>query len=142
MDKTVSLEELGFAIAEIVNSYCKELKDEIDKTVELTARETLEEVKQKAPVYTYRYRGRRTPGKYKRNIKLTKEYNIFGNRSYIVHVGGRQYGLAHLLEDGHLLQNGRRTKPQKHWKPAEENAQRKLYSRVDNVIQRLWRICN
>lgn len=127
MTKNVRLDELGDAIVDIVGEYTRDVKEGLNKTTDEYGKELLKQTKTKAPVRT---------GRYKRHLAVKKERNIFGDAVSTVYVRKPHYRLAHLLEKGHALPQGGRTKPQPHFKPSLDEIKPKYVKEIKEVIEK------
>lgn len=122
----VDLSDLGDIISETIHEYSDSVKEAIDDSVSETAKEVRDMVKEKAPVRT---------GRYKKSIAIRREEEVFGNKRRRVYARSPHYRLTHLLEKGHALRNGGRTRAFKHWEPAEEYATKTHTERVIKAIE-------
>ena len=74
-------------------------------------------------------------GKYAKSWGVTREDSSFGeNAKYIIH-NKKHYRVAHLLEHGHVMANGKRTKAIPHIKPVEEQVIREYEKKVREAIE-------
>ena len=112
--------DLANEIAKALAEYSSEIEDEVDLIAEDVASEAVDELKATSPK---RY------GKYAGNWRLKK--NAKG--SYVVHNAAPTYRLTHLLENSHLLRNGRRSKAQPHIKPVEEKVKENFEKRIKEL---------
>lgn len=126
MSKNIRIDEVGDMIIDIVGDYTKQVKEGLNETTEHYGKELLKVTKSKAPVRT---------GTYKRHLAVKKEKNMFGDVKSTVYVKDPHYRLAHLLEKGHALPQGGRTKPQPHFKPAKEEVKSKYIRDIKDVIE-------
>lgn len=98
-----------------LNRILREHVDDIDSNLEEIAQEigkkTVERLKVSSP---------KKSGKYAKGWKMTI-VNKAG-RAQEVTIHNKVYQLTHLLENGHALKNGGRTRAFKHIEPAEEQA--------------------
>ena len=76
-------------------------------------------------------------GKYAKSWGVTREDSSFGeNAKYIIH-NKKHYRVAHLLEHGHVMANGKRTKAIPHIKPVEEQGIREYEKKFKNVVDKV-----
>ena len=107
-------------IARILSQYTDEVIEDIEEAKEVTAKETVAELKKTSPKNTGAYRKGWTKKKVKGAI--------------VIH--NKKYQLTHLLEFGHAKVNGGRVEGKPHIKPAEEKAIENYIKRVEKVIKR------
>lgn len=120
----ISIDNLAEAINQEVNRYGKEIKTETRKIIQEAGKAALEETKAHAPVKT---------GKYRDSLKVTYNPKEAGtatggeNAGYaLVYASDGQYRLTHLLENGHPMPQGGRSRAIPHWKYGEAAAEQKL----------------
>ena len=104
MDSNQFVQEINRQLA----MYANLVDEEIDEVARKVAEESVQKLKQTSPV------GK--TGKYAKGWKVKKQ-----NGAYIIH-NATSYQLTHLLEHGHALRNGGRSKAMPHIKPVEEQA--------------------
>ena len=102
--KTVSVDEMGNAIAKEFEQYADLTADEVKKIVEEVADEVKEKIQKEAPVDT---------GAYRKSWTVTQTKKSALGAEYTVHSKDR-YRLTHLLEFGHAKRGGGRTKAMPH----------------------------
>lgn len=102
--KTVSIDEMGNAIAKEFEQYVDLTADEVKKIVAEVAEDVKEKIQKEAPVDT---------GAYKKSWMVTQTKNSSLGAEYTVH-SKKKYRLTHLLEFGHAKRGGGRTKAQPH----------------------------
>lgn len=100
------------AIRAITKEYGEQAKQALEESAEEVADETANELKSTSPKKT---------GRYAKGWKVKKELGASGKAKFTVH-NTSMPSLTHLLERGHGLRSGGRTKALPHIKPAEENA--------------------
>lgn len=120
------LEDLGSLIADSIAEYGQDVKEGIDRQTVHVGEATIGKVRNDAPERS---------GAYKKAIKLKTERQLLGNKKVTIYVGKPHYRLTHLLENGHALQNGGRTRAFPHWKPAEDFAVKEFTEGVTKVIE-------
>lgn len=104
--------DISKAIREITKEYGDQAKEALEESAEAVAKETVAELKVTSPNKT---------GKYAKGWRVKRELTAAGSPRLIVHNKARP-SLTHLLEKGHPLRGGGRTRAFPHIKPAEENA--------------------
>lgn len=105
--------------------YANEVTDDVKESVKYVAKETVREVKRQSPVRS---------GAYKKSWGQTKVYEGPGGIRITIH-NKKHYRLTHLLENGHALRNGGRTRAFPHIEPAEKFAERELQREVELKIK-------
>lgn len=93
-------------LSEILQGYSNQVSKELEDLAQETAKETVAKLRETSPKKT---------GKYSKGWKVS-ETKIGPRKSFIIHNKDGQ--LTHLLENGHSLKNGGRTKEFKHIEPA------------------------
>lgn len=133
MAKKVTPEQLGDAIAEILEGYGEDLTADCNRAAAEVAKYGSQELKDKAAEAGIGGR------KYKNSFRWQLlEETPFGN---IYVIKSTQYRIAHLLEHGHLIVShgkytGRRTRAFRHWSDVEQDTERKLVAAVTDAINK------
>ena len=120
-----SMNNLSTEIEKILHEELEKSRDAIEKAAEKVAQQTVDRLKQTSPKKT---------GKYARAWRKKATPLIRGKASYIVHNTRGQ--LTHLLEKGHALKSGGRTRAFPHIKPAEEEAIKNFERELIDLIER------
>jgi bacteriophage HK97-gp10 putative tail-component len=115
--------ELSNEINRMLSGYVAGVSEEIEKAAKDVANEAKKEIEYDSPHLT---------GTYERSWKVKKKSKR-GKPLYIIH--NLEYQLTHLLEHGHALRNGGRTRAFPHIAPAEERAIREYLDRVKGAIE-------
>ena len=123
------LTDLDKTVNEILTDYANDLTEGVRQAVKTVANNAKEETKAASPV---RDRGRRR-GRYRRGWTVRTEDTRLSSTS-IIH-NRTDYQLTHLLEKGHALRGGGRSKAIPHIGPAEEKAIRELEKAVQILAQ-------
>ena len=118
----IPVEELSGEIEKELNAYAEGCTDVVKKSVKDTASDIKKDIEAKAPVGA--------TGKYAKSWRTKKTTETGSSVSYVVHANKDGYRLAHLLEFGHALRNGGRSKAFPHIKPAEESGKKELEERI------------
>lgn len=113
MANIIEIDELSNEIANILSSY----NEDVEKTVEDELKRTAQELKQDIENNPNIPVSSKGTNHYKKQFAIKKN----GYGGYILY--NRKYQLTHLLEYGHDLPNGKRTRAFPHWKQADEKAQ-------------------
>lgn len=111
MNKTITIDQLGKAIQEIVDDYSEDATNVVEKTLPEIGKKAVKEVKSKSPKRT---------GSYKKGWKMKVEKGRLSTQ--IVVYNKTRYQLTHLLEKGHANRGGGRTEGIPHIEPTEKNA--------------------
>lgn len=119
----VTADELESVIGDYLTEYSQEVKDKVKKLTEEVSEEAIEELKSTSPKTSSK-----KSGKYARAWKGKKE----GNKIIIHNTKGQ---LTHLLERGHALWQGGRTRAFPHIKPVEQKIIKKYEEGVKKAIE-------
>lgn len=111
--------DLANEVARLLRAYTDEVEQDLNKVFDEVGREGVEMVTEASPV---RY------GKYKKGWNLKKEKN-----KRIIH-NATDWRRTHLLEKGHALVNGGRSKAYPHIKKAEEFVKEQVVKRVEERL--------
>ena len=125
MSRTVSIDEMADAINEGLKEYATLASIEVKKAVRKSAKTVKEQIQSGAPSRT---------GAYKGSWVATKQSESSQSFQMVVHSKNR-YQLAHLLEFGHALRKGGRTRAFPHIAPAEERAAQTLEREVEKALR-------
>lgn len=99
-------------IEQILEAETRMAREAIDEAAAKTAKATVAALKQTSP---------KRSGRYARSWKTKQQATSAGNKAHVVH-SEKHYRLTHLLEKGHALRQGGRTRAYPHIKQAEEQA--------------------
>lgn len=124
MDKKIPIEDLTKTIMEGLEEYVDLKSEEVKKACKKASTTVKKEIKANAPVNT---------GAYAKSWSVKNVKETSNSISLVVHSRNR-YQLAHLLEYGHALRNGGRSKAFPHIKKAEEKGTKQL---EDEIIRNL-----
>lgn len=122
--KTVSIDEMGNAIAKEFEEYVELATDDVMKICKEVADDCKEKIQEEAPVDT---------GRYKKSWDVTETEKKRMGVTYTVH-SKTQYRLTHLLEFGHAKRGGGRVKAQPHIAKGETLAIKELKEKVGNAL--------
>lgn len=116
-------------VTKILKDYSIEVNDDVLTVAKDVANEYVGKIQDVSPV---NQKNTKHKGRYKKGWKaqVTKEQNDIN----VVIYNKSDWQLTWLLENGHLLRNGNRTKPQVHIAPVNEDAQREFET---ELIKRL-----
>lgn len=117
---SIKVDDLVEAVRGELEEYAEEVTGDVKQAVKEVARATVKEVKAKSPAKT---------GNYKKGWGQVKVSETEG--SIVIAIRNKNYyWLTHLLENGHALKNGGRTRAFPHIKLAEDFAARELEKKV------------
>lgn len=138
MSVRISPETLSKEVQKMMTEYRERVGLTVHQTVEAVAQETKEAIKAAAPVGSGKRRRRRRRGTYRRSWSVKKTHEDANRSAYTVYAGGKEYTLAHLLENGHALRRGGRTIGQVgarvHIAPADKIAAENLIKRLGDAL--------
>ena len=120
----VSIDNFSDAVEEELNKYSKTSMDEVKEAVKSGAKTVKSEISAIAPVKT---------GKYSKSWAIK---TVIDNELYIsLTVYSKMYRLPHLLEHGHALRNGGRTRAFPHIAPAEKKGEEELVKNLESKLK-------
>ena len=123
MAKKVKPDQLGAAIAELLNAYHEGIIPKVNLCSEKAIKDLVKKTKATAPVVS---------GDFRKNIASKQgERKRFGERSFIWYVKKPFYRLTHLLVHGHETVNGGRTKPN----PFLEDALNEMLPEYEKAVE-------
>ena len=123
---SVSVERMADEIAKMLTEYEAAIVKNVDASGKAVADKGAKQLRQTSPKRT---------GKYAKSWGVSREDSSFGeNAKYIIH-NKKHYRVAHLLEHGHVMANGKRTKAIPHIKPVEEQVIREYEKKVREAIE-------
>ena len=120
-----TVSQMADVIMEGMEEYARLAAEDMKKAVRKAGAEAKKDIQAGAPVKTGEYKKSRT-------VKTTK--NTADAMEVVVHSRNR-YQLAHLLEFGHALRKGGRTRAFPHIAPAEERAAQILEQEVEKALR-------
>lgn len=115
MANVVSIDDLADIIAEELESYTEEVDGVMQDEIDALSKEVVKNLKNN-PIIP------EDTGEYKKSFYIKKEAQGKGYKRNRIASKKPHYRLTHLLEDGHLTSNGKRTRAFPHWKEAQELA--------------------
>ena len=118
--KTVSIDEMGNAIAKEFEDYVELSASKVKTVVKDVADDVKKKIQENAPVDT---------GGYRKSWEITQTSNSALGATYVVHA--KKYQLTHLLEYGHAKRGGGRTKAKPHIAKGETLAIAELKKAVE-----------
>ena len=120
-----TVSQMADVIMEGMEEYARLAAEDMKKAVKKAGAEVKKDIQAGAPVKTEAYKKSWT-------VKTTK--NTADAMEVVVHSRNR-YQLAHLLEFGHALRKGGRTRAFPHIAPAEERAAQTLEREVEKALR-------
>lgn len=113
------------AVEDVLGDYADEVTDGVKDAVKSVAKDTVREVRKRSLVDS---------GAYKKSWGQTTTRETPGGIVITIH-NRKHYRLTHLLENGHALVGGGRTRAQPHIAPAEKAAEKELLRQVQVKIK-------
>lgn len=125
MSNKVKIDQLSTEIVKGLQEYVDLSTQNMKKAVRKTANLVKKEISANAPERT---------GKYAKSwaTKKTEEVN---HRLVITVYSKKFYRLTHLLENGHVLRGGGRTRAEPHIKPAENHGEENLLDLIEKSMK-------
>ena len=125
---SISVNQLSEAISKELTLYNDKVIQGIKKEAKKSMDQLVKDTKATAPV------GKRQKH-YRDSIKSRKESEDNRSVSYIWYVGGSDYRLSHLLENGHALRNGGRVEGTHFIKNASDSIIEKYIQAIEEVVR-------
>lgn len=125
---STNIDGLADLIAEYMGKYTLAMTDEIKKDVDIVANEVNEEIKQNVTF-------EQPTGKYVKAFRIKTAFEDRFNKRKTWYVADPHYRLTHLLENGHALRNGGRSREFPHIKYGEELAQKRMEELAKEAIE-------
>jgi len=115
----ISVDNLADAIMEELLNYSEEVTEKVKNAADIVAKEVNEVIKAKVTF-------EEPTGKYVKAFRIKTTVNTKYNKTNTWHVTNGQYRLTHLLESGHALRGGGRTRSYPHIKFGQELAEKRM----------------
>ena len=122
---SIPIDQMLEVIGGLLDEYASGITDEVKDAVKDVAKDTVREVKKRSPVRT---------GAYQKSWGKTTVRETPSSIVISVH-NKKHYRLTHLLENGHALPGGGRTKAYPHIAPAERFAERELSRSIELKVR-------
>ena len=122
---TIKPDAFAKEMQKILQAYGTEFEDGVKDDVRAVTKESLKILRQNAP---------KRSGKYRKSFRSAVTKETASSIEITVH--STIPGLPHLLENPHKTRNGKRTKAQPHWEPAQEAANKMLEKRVEARLKK------
>lgn len=124
----VSIDDLAAEIVKELANYSETVTEGVKKAVDVVAKECNEEIKKNV-------RFNEPTGKYVKAFRIKNAYDGKYNKGKVWHVANGQYRLTHLLEKGHALTGGGRSRAFPHIKFGEELAKKRMEELTREAIE-------
>lgn len=128
MSKKVKVDELANAITETMTDYFGVTDLAVEKGVEETAKDALSQLRNAHPSGSGKY------GSWDDYNKSWKIHKTKRDKTATIH-NKNHYQLTHLLEKGHALVNGGRTRAFPHIAPVAQDCEEKLLQNIKKNIE-------
>lgn len=122
----ISVDKLAAELANTLSTYTGEIAEEVKEAVDTTAQELLDNIRTDAPKRT---------GKYRKAMAVKTVSENTYERKKLWYVKSPHYRLQHLLERGHALRNGGRSRAYPHIEKNEEKARVAFEERVERIVK-------
>lgn len=122
----ISVDKLAAELANTLSAYTREIAEEVKEAVDTTAQELLDNIRADAPKRT---------GKYRKAMAVKTVSENTYERKKLWYVKSPHYRLQHLLERGHALRNGGRSRAYPHIAKNEEKARVAFEERVERIVK-------
>jgi hypothetical protein len=124
----ININDLASEIAKGLEEYSEKITEGVKKGVDLTSKEVNEEIKNHITFKEH-------TGKYVKSFRIKKAYEDGYKKINVWYVANGEYRLTHLLEKGHALMQGGRTKAYPHIKYGEELAIKRMEELAKGAIK-------
>ncbi|AIY80366.1 hypothetical protein U728_1249 [Clostridium botulinum 202F] len=125
---TVQIDDLAEAINKELSIYSADVTKKTKNNVEAVSKEVNEEIKKHITF-------KQPTGKYVKAFRINNSYEGVFTKRNTWYVASPHYRLTHLLEKGHAIAGGGRTKAYPHIKYGEDLAKRRMEQLTKEVVQ-------
>lgn len=124
----VNIDDLASEIVKELENYSEKVTIDLKKAVDIVAKETNQEIKDHVTF-------KEPTGKYVKAFRVKTSYEDKYNKRNTWHVANGQHGLTHLLENGHALRNGGRSRTFPHIIFGEDLAKKRMEELAEEAIK-------
>lgn len=128
----MTVDEFEAALAKELESYTNEVTDKIKDVVDKVSNEVNEEIKRRVTF-------KQPTGKYVKAFRVKTSFEDRRNKRRTWYVANGQHRLTHLLENGHAVVQGGRTRAYPHIKYGEELAKKRMEELSKEAIKSVRR---
>lgn len=122
-------DSISLQVDKILNDYTVEVKRAAMNAIDSTAKESVQRLRQTSPV------GRgNNAGEYAKSWSIKREHDKQKGLATVIVRNKDHYQLTHLLEHGHALPQGGRTKAQPHIAPVNDWAANEVVRRIEGNL--------
>lgn len=121
----IGADDLTKAIGETLTAYGKQADEVLQEELPAVLKDAVKTLKKTSPKKT---------GDYSKGWTYKVKNNRLGVQGVIYNK--KEGSITHLLENGHLTRNGKRTEPQKHIAPVNEEVQTEIVKRIKESLAR------
>ena len=121
----IKASDFSAAMGKILDKYGDDMKDVTGRLVKRAGKEARDKLQQTSP---------KKSGIYAKSW-ATAEFESSALGAWVTVYNKKKPGLAHLLEHGHALRNGGRTRAFPHIKPVEEEVKQELEKNLRQAIE-------
>jgi hypothetical protein len=129
MVNIINIEDLTDEIKEYLSNFNTEIQEGVNNTVDIVSKEVNEEIKKHI---TFK---RHDGDRYVKSFRIAKTKSEGYLKVNTWYVANGQHGLTHLLENGHALEGGGRTREFPHIIYGEELAKKRMPELLEEVIR-------
>ena len=124
MSKTIGVADFSKTLNSILDKYGDEVRDNLSEAIKETAKESANELKKSGT-----FKGNEYRRSWSSKTKPTKRLSV----GYVVY-NKEHYQLTHLLEFGHVKQNGGRTRAFPHIAPVNDKVEERVINKLERKL--------